>query len=123
MKYSSILRRFTLLISVLLLISFNTIAANNSKFLSLSEVRPGMKGVAYTVISGDKVESFNVKVIAVLAGSGSVKHLILVHVSGRALEGFGGIAAGMSGSPVYIQGKLVGAIGYGFQNADPLRLQ
>lgn len=119
MKYASILRRFTLLISILLIFGFNTMAANNSKFLPLTMVRPGMKGVAYTVISGDKIESFNVRVVGILAGSGPVKNLILVQVSGRSLNEFGGIAAGMSGSPVYINNKLVGAIGYGFQNADP----
>lgn len=119
MKERSILRRLTLLMGLFILVCLNALAAKESPFFPLSEVQPGMKGVAYTVIAGSKIESFSVKVLGVLAGSGSVKNLILIQVSGSALDGFGGIAAGMSGSPVYIKNKLVGAIGYGFQNADP----
>lgn len=78
-----------------------------------------MTGTAYTVVSGAKIQPFQVKFLGVLSGDGAVQNLLLVQVSGKALEEFGGIAAGMSGSPVFVRGKLVGAIGYGFQNADP----
>src|SRR5690554_363677 len=78
-----------------------------------------MKGIGYTVVSGNKIEQFSVKVFGLLKGSGAVRDFILVKVSGRIFSNDGGIAAGMSGSPVFINNKLIGAIGYGFQNADP----
>lgn len=78
-----------------------------------------MKGTGYTVVSGSKIEPFSVRVIGLLKGSGPVKDFILIKVSGKIFANGGGIAAGMSGSPVFIDNKLIGAIGYGFQNADP----
>src|SRR5690554_5847187 len=89
------------------------------KFLPVSSIRPGMKGTGYTVVSSNKIDSFSVKVIGLLEGSGSVGNFILVKVSGRIFNNGGGIAAGMSGSPVFINNRLIGAIGYGFRNADP----
>lgn len=99
--------------------SFSVGAAKEPSYFPLSKLKPGMKGIGYTVVSGTKVEKFTVKFNKVLSGSGPVKNLILVEVSGKILEPFGGIAAGMSGSPVFINDKLVGAISYGFQNSDP----
>lgn len=87
--------------------------------MPVSAIRPGMKGTGYTVVSGDKIESFSVRVIGLLKGSGSVQNFILIKVSGNIFGAEGGIAAGMSGSPVFIDNKLIGAIGYGLQNADP----
>lgn len=87
--------------------------------MPVSAIQPGMKGTGYTVVSGDKIESFSVKVIGLLKGSGSVRNFILIKVSGNIFGAEGGIAAGMSGSPVFIDNKLIGAIGYGIQNADP----
>lgn len=98
-------------------VSDNVVA--DSRFLPLAGIEPGMKGHGYTVVSGTKIEPFSVEVVGLLKGQGSVGHLILVKVSGRVLQRSGGIAAGMSGSPVYFQGRLAGAIGYGFENADP----
>lgn len=87
--------------------------------MPVSAIRPGMKGTGYTVVSGDKIESFSVRVIGLLKGSGPVRNFILIKVSGKIFGAEGGIAAGMSGSPVFIDDKLIGAIGYGIQNADP----
>lgn len=89
-------------------------------FFSLRQVKPGMNGVGYTVFQGTKVEKFDVKVITVVKGTYEDQSLILVRLSGKMLEENGGLAAGMSGSPVYFQGKLAGAISYGFENADPM---
>ena len=77
-----------------------------------------MKGKGYSVFSGTKIESFDVQVLAVVEGDVSRDKLILVKLSGDLLEASGGLAAGMSDSPVYIKGRLVGAISYGFENAD-----
>jgi len=84
----------------------------------LAELRPGMKGIGKTVVVGTKIEEFQVEVLGLLAGQETVKQLILVQVSGDAIDRLGGIAAGMSGSPVYINGKLLGAISYTFSLTD-----
>lgn len=84
----------------------------------LEELRPGMKGIGKTVVLGTKIEEFQFEVLGVLAGQENVRKLVLVQVSGDAIERMGGIAAGMSGSPVYINGKLVGAISYTFTLTD-----
>ena len=81
-------------------------------------VAPGLVGTGYTVVQGNEVEPFRVEVLGVLENAGPAGSLVLVRASGEAIERAGGIAAGMSGSPVYIDGRLLGAIGYGFSMAD-----
>ncbi|MBI3998391.1 MAG: hypothetical protein HY355_05105 [Armatimonadetes bacterium] len=87
-------------------------------WLPLAEVRPGMRGVGRTVVRGVTVESFDVEALAVVPGAGPAGDLILIRVSGPLIEKSGGIAAGMSGSPVYFGGRLAGAIGFGWAFAD-----
>lgn len=82
--------------------------------MSTEQVRPGMKGTAYTVVRGNRLVSFPVEVISILPRKGIPQNLIMIRASGSVIEETGGIAAGMSGSPVYIEGKLIGAIGYGW---------
>jgi hypothetical protein len=79
--------------------------------LPFSEVRAGMKGVGKTVFHGEAVESFDVEIIGLLPNIGPGQNLILGKCTGGPL-GETGILAGMSGSPVTIDGKLVGAIAY-----------
>lgn len=86
--------------------------------LSSSALRPGMKGYALTVVSARNIIRFPVEVVSVVPQKGSPRNLILVKASGPVIEKTGGIAAGMSGSPVYINGKLIGAIGYGWNFSD-----
>ena len=85
---------------------------------ALEELRPGMKGIGKTVAKGTAIEEFHVEVLGVLHGEQNVSQLILVQVSGDVIERMGGIASGMSGSPVYIDGKLLGAISYTFSLTD-----
>jgi hypothetical protein len=85
--------------------------------MPLSQVKPGMRGISRTVIKGQKVEQFDFEVIGILnSGLGAlpVKHLILFRISGPITDITGGTAAGMSGSPLYINGKLVGALSAGY---------
>lgn len=82
--------------------------------MPLSQVRPGMKGEARTVMTGTGVTSFKVTLLGVLPRKTSPRSLILIRVDDPAVLASGGIAEGMSGSPVYVGGKLVGAIGYGW---------
>ena len=69
-----------------------------------------MKGVAYTIFTGDQVEKMDVTVLGVLKNAmGPKQDIILVELSGADVAKTG-VVAGMSGSPVYFDGKLAGAI-------------
>jgi SpoIVB peptidase S55 len=82
------------------------------QIMTVDEVRPGMKGVAYTVFQGTKPETMGVEVLGVLKNMlGPKSDMILVRLSGDKAE-YTGVVAGMSGSPVYINGKMLGAISY-----------
>jgi hypothetical protein len=87
-------------------------------WLPLRDIRPGMRGVARTVVRGVAVETFDVEALAVVPGAGPAGDLILIRASGPVIERTGGIAAGMSGSPVYFRGRLAGAVGFGWAFAD-----
>ena len=92
--------------------------AEPPEWMPLASVRPGMRGTALTVVRGTAVESFDVEVLAIVPGAGPSGDLILVRASGPLITRTGGIASGMSGSPVYLNGRLVGAIGFGWAFAD-----
>lgn len=119
MKFQSWHRKALLLVFAIYIASFTAWATMDPIYFPIERIKPGMRGVGYTVVSGTKVEKFDVRFRKVLSGSGSVRNLIFVEVSGKILQPFGGIAAGMSGSPVFVDDKLVGAISYGFPNSDP----
>lgn len=80
----------------------------------VQDLRPGMKGEALTVIQGQKVVPFPVEIVSVIPKKGIPRNLIMIRATGPVIDKTGGIASGMSGSPVYIRGKLIGAIGYGW---------
>jgi len=83
-----------------------------TKIMKVDDVRPGMKGVGYTVFQGTKPEPMGVEVLGVLRNlNGPKSDVVLVKLVGDKPE-FTGVVAGMSGSPVYIDGKLLGAIAY-----------
>lgn len=87
--------------------------AAGPEILPLDQVRPGMKGVGRTVFAGTAIEEFQVEIIGVLANVGPKQSIILARLTGGPLAQTG-VIAGMSGSPVLIDGKLVGAVAYGF---------
>ncbi len=84
-----------------------------SRFMPVEEIRPGMTGEGFSAFSTGGVERFEVEVIDVLEKSGPHRNLILARLIGPVVEE-AGIIAGMSGSPVYIDGRLVGAVAYGW---------
>ena len=92
--------------------------------MKLSDIKVGMKGVGRTVVSGSLIEEFDVEVLGILKNNKLDEALqisgssILVRVSGDVILKSGGIAAGMSGSPVYIDNKLAGAIASGWIMTD-----
>ena len=76
------------------------------------QIKPGMHGVAYTVFEGTKPEPLDVEILGVLRDmAGPKSDVIVARLHGAKVE-FTGVVAGMSGSPVYIDGKLVGALAY-----------
>src|SRR4051794_26558194 len=100
------------------LVSGPAFAALN--IMPLSAVRAGQKGVGRTVFAGDKIEEFQVEILGVLNNTGPKESLILGRLSGGPLE-HTGIMQGMSGSPVYVDGKLIGAVAMAFPYAkDPI---
>src|SRR5690348_3831160 len=90
-------------------------AANDQPpILPLDQVKPGMRGVAYTIFAGDTIEPFNVEVVGILPNlMGPKQSIILVQLHGDKAE-HTGVVAGMSGSPVYVDGKLMGALSLKF---------
>src|SRR5437867_12595598 len=85
-------------------------AQESNEILPLSQVRAGLQGYAYTIFAGDQVEKFNLEVIGVLENFlGPKQSIILVQLKGPKVE-HTGVVAGMSGSPVYLDGKLAGAL-------------
>lgn len=89
--------------------------ARSAEILPLEGVRTGMKGHGLTVVRGRDVERFEVEVVGVVRNPAPARSVIVVSLSGLGLED-SGVVAGMSGSPVYLDGKLAGAIasGWGF---------
>jgi SpoIVB peptidase S55 len=82
----------------------------SNEILPLSQVRAGMQGYAYTVFAGDQVEKFDLVVVGVMPNFlGPKQSIILVELKGPKVE-HTGVVAGMSGSPVYLDGKLAGAL-------------
>jgi len=87
--------------------------AGAQNFFPLQDVHAGLRGVGRTVFQGDRVEEFQVEILGVLQNLGPKQTIILARLSGGPLEETG-VLQGMSGSPVYIDGKLLGAIALGF---------
>jgi hypothetical protein len=86
--------------------------AQTTGFLPIDEVRPGMVGVGRTVFAGEKLEEFRATIIGVLRNvMGPRRDLILAKLEGGPLANTG-VIQGMSGSPVYVEGRLVGAVSY-----------
>lgn len=84
--------------------------------MPFSQVRKGMHGYGETVFDGTKLERFDVEITGVLQNIGPGQDLILAKVSGPEIQR-SGVIAGMSGSPIYIDGKVIGALSYSWQFA------
>ncbi len=108
-------RRVPILAAVLALLPVAAWPAPAAEtILPLHEVRPGMAAVVRTVIQGDRIEDLPAEVVAVMENAlGPGQSLILARLSGDTAA-FIGVAAGMSGSPVYVDGRLMGALSYRF---------
>src|SRR5439155_16667840 len=81
------------------------------RYWQVDDVRPGMKGHGCTVLKGTKVETFQAEVLGILRNTSPGRDLVLCRLSGLNLDKTG-VIAGMSGSPVYLDNKLLGAVAY-----------
>jgi hypothetical protein len=121
--YSQPMNRFTPILSAILIAVMATLVTaqkplatkvNGPEIFALEDLKPGMKGTARTVFSGSGTEEFGVEVLGILPGfPGPRQSAIIAKLSGPNVEKTG-VFAGMSGSPVYIDGKIVGAIAFSF---------
>src|SRR5262249_15304377 len=91
--------------------SFSWAGPKPGSYWAVDDVQPGMKGIGRTVLKGTKIETFDAEVLGVLKNTSPGRDLILCRLSGLNLEKTG-VIAGMSGSPIYIDGKLLGAVAY-----------
>jgi hypothetical protein len=110
---SKVVSRFVfLLLFAAPLIALGAEESAEPNIMPLTEVRAGMHGVAYTVFEGVTPEPMDVEVLGVLRNvNGPKGDIILVRLHGKKVE-YTGVVAGMSGSPVYIDGKLAGALAF-----------
>ena len=99
-------RYFTLSLAIAL-----AATAASAQMMPVSEVKKGMKGYGLTVFEGNTVEKFDVEIVGVLHKIGPGQDLILARVDSPQIQR-AGVIAGMSGSPIYIDGKVIGALAY-----------
>jgi hypothetical protein len=102
------------LVAALALAALASDSKSNGTLMPVDEVRPGMKGYGMSVFQGTKPERFEVEVLGVIKGVwGPKQNIVIARLSGPLVDRTG-VFQGMSGSPVYIDGKLVGAVAYAF---------
>ena len=106
------------LFTVLLCLQLALAAAANVPLMPVRDIQPGMQGIGKTVISGDTIEEFNVEILGV-SGTQATGYNIFARLYGDPIDKTGGVAQGMSGSPVYVDGRLVGAVAFGKTFNDP----
>jgi len=107
-------RRFSafLLTAALALLAVSSTAET----FPLSQIQKGMHGYGLTVFEGTKLEKFDVEILGVLHNIGPGQDLILAKINSPLVQR-AGVIAGMSGSPVFIDGKVIGALAYSWQFA------
>ncbi|HEX4772624.1 MAG TPA: SpoIVB peptidase S55 domain-containing protein [Bryobacteraceae bacterium] len=103
-------RQFRLL-AALVLCAVPVIKAQG--FFALKDVHPGLHGIGRSIFQGNRIEDFQVEILGVIQSSGPKQSIVLARLSGGPLAQTG-VIQGMSGSPVYIDGKLLGAVALGF---------
>ncbi|MGC2657499.1 MAG: SpoIVB peptidase S55 domain-containing protein, partial [Bryobacteraceae bacterium] len=105
--------RFLGLAAVGLAVLLSGQASWGQGFYPLRDIRPGLRGVGRTIFEGNRIQEFQVEILGVIENAAPQQSIILAKLSGGPLAETG-ILQGMSGSPIYIDGKLVGAVALGF---------
>ena len=115
----SFFKKFFLVVTAIIFLASAKVFAM-PEILPLDKVESGMSGVAYTIIDNSgKIEPFNVDIIGLINNGKGSQKTIMARGSGSAIEKTGGVLQGMSGSPVYVDGKLVGALSSGLKEMSP----
>ena len=86
--------------------------------LSVDRLRAGMQGYMLTVLKGTKPIRLPLEIVSVVPQRGSLKNAVVIRMLPSSANKIGGVAQGMSGSPVYVDGKLIGALGMGWNFSD-----
>ncbi len=120
------MKRFAQVLILVLALAVPTVGSAQPAppIMRLADVKPGMRGIGKTVVYGQQVDDFQFEVMDILQSGGGpvgVDKLIMFRMSGPLVEKTGGTAAGMSGSPLYINGKLIGALSAAFSWQYPSR--
>ena len=99
----------------LFILSILTLLANTcfagEEIMPVDQIKPGMRGTGKTVFAGTEIEEFEFEVVEIIPNFKAKRDLILTRLIGEKVE-YTGVVAGMSGSPMYIDGKLIGALSY-----------
>ena len=122
MELKDLHRLFAKLFLLIALILFSVPRTTSAmpEIFPFEQLRSGMSGKAYTVVDGSgKIENFDVNIVGLTDEGKGAKRVIMARASGEVIQRTGGILQGMSGSPVYIDGKLVGALAAIFKEMDP----
>ena len=115
----SLFQKLFLLIFPLLFILSQSVSAM-SEIMPLNQVKGGMNGVGYTVIdSSGQIKPFNVEIVGLVGGGKGGSTMIMARASGEMMNLTGGVLQGMSGSPVYVDGKLIGALSASYKEMSP----
>lgn len=102
---------------VVLLLPIGKVSAT-PEIMTTDQLQPGMQGIAKTVIQGTTIDTFDIEILGVVKEGTDSDGRILAKASGPVIDKTGGVLQGMSGSPVYIDGKLVGAVSGGWKDID-----
>ena len=113
-----LLKLFPLLAVVIF--AFSSRASAMPEIFPFDQIKSGMTGKAYTVVDNSgKIEQFDVHIVGMTDDGKGSKRMIMAEASGEVIRRTGGILQGMSGSPVYIDGKLVGALAATLKEMNP----
>lgn len=110
---STVMLRLLLLPLGLAIASASALAAGVPATLAPGELHPGDRAVVRTVFRGDSIESFDAEILGVLSSGRTEGDLILARATSERVVRTG-VAAGMSGSPVYVNGRMIGALSSGW---------
>jgi hypothetical protein len=110
-------KRSLFMLLVVLLLPMSKVSAT-PEIMTTNQLQPGMQGIAKTVIQGTTIDTFDIEILGVMKEGIDSDGRILAKASGPVIDKTGGVLQGMSGSPVYIDGKLVGAVSGGWKDID-----
>lgn len=117
-RFLNRLKKRALAMGIAFSLAMGSISFAMPEIMPLTEVTPGMTGKGYTIIDkSGEIKSFDVEVVGVNGSSSKLASpRILIDLSGEMIKTTGGIVSGMSGSPIYVDGKLIGAASASFSN-------